>query len=448
LDEIATSAQRGRSLRAAVPRSDHGRWQPASGRRDPVLLLERQARTRVPGLVPIRHGRMLASPFAFLRGAAAIMAADLAETAQTGLDAQLCGDAHAANFGGFAAPDRNLVFDLNDFDETARGPWEWDVKRLAASFAVLGRDLGLAARERREVVLTAARGYREAMRQFAAMRTVDVWYARLDLERQYAQLSALLKSASRKRLDRALAKGRRKDSLRAFAKLTHDVDGEPRIVSDPPLIVPIAELTAEDETEMRKDELLTLLEQYRRTLPVDTRRLLDDYKPVDVAHKVVGIGSVGLEAWILLLIGNGPDDPLILQIKEAEGSGRRVVEGQRLIQAGSDRFLGWLRVHHGRDGRRHRYYVRQLWDEKISIPLENLSADDLAVYAGMCGWTLARAHARTGDRAAIAAYLGGGHVFDHALVNFAEAYADQNERDYQAFAAAVQAGRLAATTGV
>jgi hypothetical protein len=391
---------------------------------------------------------MLASRFAFLRGAAAIMAADLAKTPQTGLDAQLCGDAHAANFGGFAAADRNLVFDLNDFDETARGPWEWDIKRLAVSFAVLGRDLGFAARERREVVLTAARGYREAMRQFAAMRSVDVWYARLDLERQYAQLSALLKGASRKRLDRTLARGRRKDSVRAFAKLTHDVDGEPRIVSDPPLIVPIAELTAEDEAETQRDELLMLFEQYRRTLPVDTRRLLDDYKPVDLAHKVVGIGSVGMEAWIVLLIGNGPDDPLFLQIKEAEGSGRRVVEGQRLIQAGSDLFLGWLRVHNGRDGRRHHYYVRQLWDAKISIPLENLSADDLVVYAGMCGWTLARAHARTGDRAAIAAYLGGGDVFDRGLVNFAEAYADQNERDYQAFAAAVQAGRVAATTGV
>jgi uncharacterized protein DUF2252 len=448
LDEIATSAQRGKSLRAAVPRSEHGRWQPANGRPDPVGVLERQAQTRVPGLVPIRHGRMLASPFAFLRGAAAIMAADLAKTPQTGLDAQLCGDAHAANFGGFAAPDRDLVFDLNDFDETARGPWEWDLKRLGASFEVLGRDLGFAARERREVVLTAARGYREAMRQFAAMRTVDLWYARLDLERQYEQLSALLKGASRKRLDRTLEKGRRKDSVRAFAKLTHDVDGDPRIVSDPPLIVPIAELTDEDDAEMRRDELLALFEQYRRTLPVDTRRLLDDYEPVDLAHKVVGIGSVGLEAWIVLLIGNGPDDPLVLQIKEAESSGRRVVEGQRLIQAGSDRFLGWLRVHNGRDGRRHRYYVRQLWDAKISVPLENLSPDDLAVYAGMCGWTLARAHARTGDRAAISAYLGGGDVFDRALVDFAQAYADQNERDYEAFAAAVQTGRLAATTDI
>ena len=435
-------------MRAAVPRSDHGRWHPANGRADPVGVLEGQAQTRVPGLVPIRHGRMLASPFAFLRGAAAIMAADLAKTPQTGLEAQLCGDAHAANFGGFAAPDRDLVFDLNDFDETARGPWEWDLKRLAASFDVLGRDLGFAARERREVVLTVARRYREAMRKFAAMRTVDLWYARLDLERQYEQLSALLNRASRKRLDRTLEKGRRKDSVRAFAKLTHDVDGEPRIVSDPPLIVPIAELTDEDDAEMRRDELLALFEQYRHTLPVDTHRLLDDYKPVDLAHKVVGIGSVGLEAWIVLLIGNGPDDPLILQIKEAEGSGRRVVEGQRLIQAGSDRFLGWLRVHSGRDGRRHRYYVRQLWDAKISVPLENLSADDLAVYAGMCGWTLARAHARTGDRAAIAAYLGGGDVFDRALVDFAAAYADQNERDYEAFAAAVQTGRLAATTGV
>ena len=405
---------------------------------------------------------MLESPFAFFRGATAIMAADLASTPRSGLNAQLCGDAHAANFGGFAAPDRNLVFDLNDFDETAPAAWEWDIKRLAASFAVLGRDGGFGARKRREVALAAVGSYRQAMRQFAGMRTVEVWYARLDLERQYQELAALLRRASRKRLDRTLTKGRRKDSLRAFSKLTQEVDGEPRIISDPPFIVPISELTGGDDTRLRHDELLELFEQYRRTLPVDSRRLLADYEAVDLAHNVVGIGSVGMEAWIVLLLGNGRDDPLFLQIKEAErlvlerfgrsGSsrihGRRVVEGQRLIQAGSDVFLGWLRLPKGRDGRPHHYYVRQLWDAKISVPLHEFAADDLSVYAEMCGWTLARAHARTGDRAAIAAYLGGGDAFDRALAKFAEAYADQNERDYKCFAAAVQAGRLPATTGV
>jgi uncharacterized protein (DUF2252 family) len=442
VEDTETSAQRGRALRADVPRSEHGRWHPKSDRSDPVRVLERQARTRIKSLVPIRHQRMLASPFAFFRGAVAIMAADLATTARTGLDAQICGDAHVANFGGFAAPDRDLVFDLNDFDETAPGPWEWDVKRLAASLVVLARDVGFASDQRRDLVVAAVRRYREAMRQFAGMRTLEVWYARIDLERQYEELSGLLQRAGRKGLDRTLAKGRRKDSVRAYAKLTHDVDGEPRIVSDPPLIVPISELSADDGAILQRDELLTLYEQYRHTLPVEPHRVLADYSVVDLAHKVTGIGSVGLEAWILLLLGNGPDDPLFLQIKEAERSGRRVVEGQRLIQAGSDAFLGWLRVHKGRDGRRHHYYVRQLWDAKSSVRLEELAADDLAVYAGQCGWTLARAHARTGDRVAIAAYLGGGDVFDRALAKFAEAYADQNQRDYQAFEAAVKAGRL------
>jgi uncharacterized protein (DUF2252 family) len=389
---------------------------------------------------------MLASPFAFFRGAVAIMARDLATTVATGLDAQLCGDAHAANFGGFAAPDRDLVFDLNDFDETAPGPWEWDVKRLAASLVVLGRDVGFDSEQRRDVVSAAVRNYRQAMRKFAGMRTVEVWYARIDLERQYEELSAMLQRGGRKKLDRTLAKGRRKDSVRAFAKLTHDVDGEPRIVSDPPLIVPMSELTDEDGTALQRDELLTLYEQYRRTLPVEPHRVLADYEVVDLAHKVTGIGSVGLEAWILLLLGNGPDDPLFLQIKEAERSGRRVVEGQQLIQAASDVFLGWARLRKGRDGRGHHYYVRQLWDAKSSVRLEELTADDLAIYAGLCGWTLARAHARTGDRVAIAAYLGSGDVFDRALAKFAEAYADQNERDYRAFAAAVQSGRLPAAS--
>jgi uncharacterized protein (DUF2252 family) len=439
---VTTASADGRALRAAVPRSEHGRWQAPARRADPVGVLERQASKRVPDLVPIRHGRMLASPFAFLRGATAIMRADLTHTPSCGLTAQLCGDAHAANFGGFAAPDRNLVFDLNDFDETMSGPWEWDVKRLAASLTVLGRQQGFDARDRRAVVLAAAGSYRQAMSGFAGMRTVEVWYARLDLEKQYAQLAALLGRATRKRLDRTIEKGRRKDSLRAFEKLTHQVDGQPRIISDPPLIVPIAELDLDDDPRLRRDELLDLFEQYRRTLPVDTHRLLEDYEPVDLAHKVVGIGSVGIEAWIVLLLGNGAQDPLFLQIKGAERSGRRIVEGQRLIQAASDVFLGWLRVAQGRDGRRHHYYVRQLWDQKISVPLDELTADDLAIYAQMCGWTLSRAHARTGDRLALAGYLGGGDVFDRALADFAEVYADQNQADYERFRAAVRSGRL------
>jgi Uncharacterized protein conserved in bacteria (DUF2252) len=413
-----------------------------------VRILERQALTRMPDLVPIRHGRMLASPFAFLRGAAAIMQADLKATPNCGLRAQLCGDAHVANFGGFAAPDRNLVFDLNDFDETMPGPWEWDVKRLAASLVVLGRTRGFEAPDRRAAVLAAGGSYREAMREFSGMRTVEVWYARFDLERQYAELAALLGRAKRKRLDRTLEKGRKKDSLHALEKLTHEVDGRPRIVSDPPLVVPIDEMDIEEDSRLRRDELLDLFERYRRTLPVDTHRLLEDYEPVDLAHKVVGVGSVGIEAWLVLLLGNGPQDPLFLQIKEAERSGRAIVDGQRLIQAASDVFLGWLNLAKGRDGRPHHYYVRQFWDQQISVPLDELSVADLEIYARMCGWTLARAHARTGDRAAIAAYLGGGDVFDRALADFAEVYAEQNQADYDRFKAAVRSGRLEAVTGV
>lgn len=385
---------------------------------------------------------MLSSPFAYFRGTAAVMNADLRRMPNSGLIAQLCGDAHAANFGGFAAPDRHLVFDVNDFDETFVGPCEWDMMRLGASLAVLGRDSAFHEDDRAAAVLAAAHSYRDAMGRFAQMRTVDVWYARLDLESQYAELSAMLRKSARKRLDKAMARGRHKDSLRALSKLTGVVDGVPQIVSDPPLVVPISELHAGDGPRLSRNELLALLEQYRRTLPVDTRRLLAEYRPVDLAHKVVGIGSVGVESWIVLLLGNGADDPLFLQIKEAQGSGRRVVEGQRLIQAGSDIFLGWVRLARGRAGRPHHYYVRQLWDQKITVPLDQLAADELAVYARMCGWTLARAHARTGDRVRIAAYLGESHDFDQALVAFAEEYADQNERDYAAFAAAVEAGSL------
>jgi uncharacterized protein (DUF2252 family) len=451
-----TATDLGRSARSETPRSAHAFWEPPANRVDPVVILRKQARRRVPELVPIRHGRMLASPFAFFRGAAAVMAADLAHTPVTGIRVQLCGDAHLANFGGYAAPDRKLVFDLNDFDETLPGPWEWDVKRLAASVAVAARDLGFSAGDCRDAVLRAVLSYRETMREFADMRTLDVWYARLEVEELFARWS-VRGSDQRKALDKA----RGKTSLRAFAKLTHEVDGQPRIISDPPLIVPVEELV-EGTDEQMQAAMSTLLAEYRETLPDDRRTLIDGYEPVHFARKVVGVGSVGTRAWIVLLLGRDTRDPLFLQVKEAEASvlepfagrseyrtsGQRVVEGQRLMQAASDILLGWLPDVPGIDGRRRHFYVRQLWDQKASARLEGVPPRELAVYAGVCGWTLARAHARTGPREAIAAYLGGGDRFDRALADFAHAYADQNERDHAALVEAVKRGRIPAETGI
>jgi uncharacterized protein (DUF2252 family) len=399
---------------------------------------------------------MLASPFAFFRGAAAVMAADLAVTPVTGIRVQLCGDAHLANFGGFAAPDRKLVFDLNDFDETLPGPWEWDIKRLAASIAVAARDRGFSVADRREAVRRAALSNRETMREFADMRTLDVWYARLEVEELFARWS--VRGGEQRK---ALEKARAKTSLRAFSKLTHEVDGQPRIISDPPLLVPIEELVEGSEQQMQ-EVMTSLLADYRTTLPDDRRTLIDGYEPVHFARKVVGVGSVGTRAWIVLLLGRDTRDPLFLQIKEAEASvlepfagrseyrtsGQRVVEGQRLMQAASDILLGWLPDVPGIDGRRRHFYVRQLWDQKASARLDSVPPHELAVYAGVCGWTLARAHARTGPRAAIAAYLGGGDRFDRALADFAEAYAEQNERDYAALVEAVKRGRIPAETGI
>ncbi len=421
--------------------------------------LEQQSRTRVPELVPLRYSRMLASPFAFFRGAAAIMARDLAPTPATGFRAQLCGDAHLSNFGGFAAPDRRLVFDVNDFDESLPGPWEWDVKRLAASFAVAGRERGFNRKHRRASVLAAVGTYRESMREFAAMRTIDVWYARLDLTDRFESWARQAKKSRRKGVEKAFAKAWAKDSLRALSKLTHEVDGEPRIISDPPLIMPIADLVDGDERQQLEQELIAIVHGYRDTLPGDRRHLLDGYRVVDLAHKVVGVGSVGTRAWIVLLLGRDATDPLFLQVKEAEASvlapfagptefttqGQRVVEGQRLMQAASDVFLGWFRAPAGIDSRPHDYYVRQLWDAKASVPIDALPPKEMNVYGQACGWTLARAHARSGDRAAIAAYLGKSDRFDHALADFAEAYADQNELDYAALAAAVESGAVNAT---
>ena len=455
------SASRGKAARGAVPRSSHAEFEPAAKRSDPVELLERQARTRVPELVPIRYGRMLASPFAFYRGAAAIMAEDLAGTPRSGLQVQCCGDAHLSNFGVFASADRRLVFDLNDFDETLPGPWEWDVKRLAASLLIAAQSNDFRKREQRRIVLECVESYRRTMAGFAAAGNLDVWYSRFDVESVLATYAAQFKPRVVKGAEKTFAKARTKDSMFAQSKLTHVVDGELRIVDRSPLIVPIDVLAS----GTRRDQILTRLRRlhgvYRDSLPIERRSLMDQFRLVDFARKVVGVGSVGNESWIALLLGPVGDDPLFLQVKEAQRSvleehvgaggfaeqGERVVVGQRLMQASSDIFLGWLRD--DADGTRRRdYYGRQLKDWKGSAEIEQMDQGGMAVYGRMCGWTLARAHARTGDRVAIAAYLGGSDKFDRAILAFAEAYAEQNEHDYRALKAAADAGRIVAETGV
>jgi uncharacterized protein (DUF2252 family) len=456
----AERAARGKAARAEVPRRVHGACEPASLRRDPVDLLEEQARTRVPELVPIRYGRMLVSPFTFYRGAAYLMAADLAGQPRTGLHTQLCGDAHLSNFGTFAAPDRRLVFSLNDFDETHPGPFEWDVKRLVASFAVAGRDRGFSESERNGVNVSVTRAYREAIGRFAPMRQLDLWYARLDIEDIATELRREATAKQMKSFERGVAKARTKDSMKAFAKLTEIVDGKPRIVGDPPLIVPIEDV-AGDQVHRLEDFLRTTLRSYRRTLAGDRRRLLERFRYAHAARKVVGVGSVGTRAWICLMLGRDGDDPLFLQFKEAEASvlepflgksefanhGQRVVEGQRLTQAASDIMLGWIRTE-GVDGVSRDFYVRQLWDAKGSAIIEAMDPRAMTLYARACGAELARAHARSGDGIAIAGYLGTSDVFDRSLATFAEAYADQNERDYEALQAAVASGRVEAATGM
>ena len=453
-------AAAGRAARKRAPRSSHGEWAPAAERPDPVDLLERQASSRVGRLVPLRYGRMLASPFAFYRGAAAVMAADLAGTPASGLETQLCGDAHLSNFGGFASPERRLVFDLNDFDETLPGPWEWDAKRLVASFTLAARERGCSDRERQRIVEAAAREYRETMRRLAAMGNFASWYQQLDAESIAARWGSEAGKAQQRRFERGVAKARAKDSHRAFARLTEIVDGEPRIVSDPPLIVRAADLAAEEAPGEDVERLvLRVLSSYRDSLDLEHRAVLDGYRLVDVAFKVVGVGSVGTRAWIALMLGRDEGDPLFLQIKEAQRSvlepytapsrfelqGERVVHGQRLMQATSDIMLGWVRAE-GADGAQRDFYVRQLWDWKASARVEEMSARALTAYAEVCGMTLAHAHARGGDRIAIAAYLGKGTSFDRAMVAFAEFYADQSERDYAALQAAVDAGRIEAET--
>ena len=413
---VAERVARGKAARAEVPRSRHAVFEPSPDRVDPVKLLERQAETRVPELVPIRYGRMLVSPFTFYRGAAMIMAQDLGPTPRSGLNVQCCGDAHLSNFGVFASPERRLVFDVNDFDETLPGPWEWDVKRLAGSMLVAARDNGYRVKDEERIVLDTVARYRTAMAEFAAMRNLDVWYSRLEIESVVQEHASQFKQKMVKRAEKTIAKARTKDSMTAFSKLTQQVDGEVRIVDQSPLIVPIEQLAQGHEREEMFEALQQLMRGYRQTLEFDRRTLLEQFRLTDFARKVVGVGSVGTRAWIALLLGRDGEDPLFLQMKEAEASvleeilgpsefsnhGERVVTGQRLMQATSDIFLGWLHVDSGLDEKPRDFYGRQLKDWKGSAEIEQMVPKGMATYGTLCGWTLARAHARSGDRIAIA----------------------------------------------
>ncbi|WP_438853439.1 DUF2252 domain-containing protein [Agromyces sp. M3QZ16-3] len=459
-DDFGARASAGRAARARAPRTSHAGWTPPPDRADPVALLEEQAITRVPELVPIRYARMARTPFDFFRGAALIMAADLASTPVSGITAQICGDAHLSNFGTFASPERDLVFDINDFDETLPGPWEWDVKRLAASFEVAGRHRGFTTEERRSTVLAAVESYRGQMRRSARARVLDAWYDRLDADEIRVRLQREREAnrvgkAQVKRTEAALAKSRTRDSVRAFTKLVTVDGGRMRITADPPLIVPVEDLVeAGLEGEDVPRIMRGILSGYRTTLRLP-RHPVEEFEYVHMARKVVGVGSVGTRAWVVLLRGRGDDDPLILQAKEAEASvlerflppsrysqhGERVVQGQRLMQAASDLFLGWQRVT-GFDGVERDFYIRQLHDWKGSADIETMRPAAAVLYAGACGETLARAHARAGDRVAIAEYLGGSDRFDRAIAAFADEYAEQNERDFEAFTAAIASGRL------
>ena len=482
----------GEESRERTPPSTHGEWVPGADRFDPIALLEEQNEARVPDLVPVRHGRMMVSPFTFYRGSAKIMAADLEHTPRAGLMVQLCGDAHLSNFGAFASPERQLLFDLNDFDETLPGPFEYDVKRLAASFTIAARNNGFGKADARDATLAAVRGYRETMAEFAEMSTMDVWYAHLSETTLMAAIESFAaastdtsgKKASKKKQKKAKAKAeatapkkrtpeneakrarkaaekaRTRDSLQALSKLAEVVDGEYRIISQPPIVVPMRDLegrlgmSAEQFEHMVHEQLRA----YRATLQDDRRHLLERFQFVDMAHKVVGVGSVGARAFIVLLQGRDQNDPLFLQVKEATASvledhlpksrykqpGERVVQGQRLMQAASDVYLGWTK---GPQANRYLYW-RQLRDMKASADVESFSPAALAFYAHWCGWTLARAHARSGDPIAIATYLGESDAFDKSVTDFAERYADQNERDYEAFIKAIGSGRLIASEGL
>jgi uncharacterized protein (DUF2252 family) len=462
---------RGAAARAGTPRSAHAGWAAAPDRRSPVDLLEEQDADREPDLVPVRHGRMMVSPFTFFRGAATVMAEDLKDTPTAGLGAQLCGDAHLLNFGVFGSPERRLVFDVNDFDETLPGPFEYDVKRMAASFVVAGRDNGFAAADSRGAATASVAAYREAMTHFAGQRTMDVWYASVDEATITAAVQDVVakqdKATGRKAKEtrraakeaaQAAGKARARDSLQALSKLGEQHDGKYRIVSQPPVIIPVRDLAPGASPEQLGELIRQQYLAYRATLRPDMRHLLGYFEVVDIARKVVGVGSVGTRCFIVLLQGRDASDPLFLQVKEATASvferhlprsryrqhGQRVVQGQRLMQAASDIYLGWTR---GMDATRH-FYWRQLRDMKGSAAIETMTPQGLKLYAQLCGWTLARAHARSGDPVAIAAYLGRGDAFDRAVTDFAERYADQNERDYQEFTAAIKSGRLTAAEGV
>jgi uncharacterized protein (DUF2252 family) len=469
---------RGTAARDAAPLGAHAGWSPARDRPDPVALLEQQNRTRDPDLIPVRHGRMMVSPFTFYRGAARIMAADLGETPVAGLDAQLCGDAHLSNFGAFASPERTLLFDLNDFDETLPGPFEFDVKRMAASFMIAGRNNGFSPADADTATQVAVAAYRTAMAEFAQMRTMDIWYSHLsedDLRRSIRTMVTQTQKAAKgkkgkkqakraqkagKRAEKTAAKAHTRDSLQALSKLAEVVDGRYQIVSQPPIVVPARDLAATYGLSSRVlgQVIREQFREYRATLPDDLRRLLARFEIVDVARKVVGVGSVGTRAFIVLLQGRDQEDPLFLQVKEATHSvledyvhrsryrqaGERVVQGQRLMQASSDIYLGWTKgVQAGRY-----YYWRQLRDMKGSALVELMAPQTLEFYGQICGWTLARAHARSGDPVAMAEYLGDSDAFDQAITDFSRRYADQNERDYEAFVQAVHSGRIEAEEGL
>jgi uncharacterized protein (DUF2252 family) len=457
---------RGKRARANAPRSSHARWTPAADRPDPIMLLEEQAASRVPELVPIRYGRMMVSPGTFYRGAALLMASDLSVTPHSGVTVQLCGDAHLSNFGLFASPERQMMFDINDFDETLPGPWEWDVKRLAASFEVAGRDLGFGPDDRHAIVMAAVTEYRERMRATANMRTLDAWYSHINVDQITGWISAELdaKRISKREAKEAsqdIAKARTRDSVRVLSKRGANVDGQLRIVAEPPVVTPIEDLLLSDtDSALVEKSVKRMIRSYRKTL-AEQHHPIEEFSYVHMARKVVGVGSVGTRCWILLMMGRDNDDPLFLQAKEAQPSvlerflpgstyrnhGERVVVGQRLMQAATDIFLGWQRVKDV-DGHKRDYYIRQFHDWKGSVQVDTMRVEGALLYARLCGTVLATAHARWGDRVAIGSYLGQGEAFDQAIARFAVTYADQNERDYEALLKAVATGRIAAEVGV
>ncbi|MGO9457104.1 MAG: DUF2252 domain-containing protein [Acidimicrobiales bacterium] len=465
---VEERAKLGKDARALTPRSSQAEFSPAVDRPDPVALLERQAKTRVPELVPIRYGRMLVSPFTFFRGAALVMASDLANTPRSGLTAQVCGDAHLSNFGLFASPERRMMFDVNDFDETLPGPWEWDLKRLAASVVIAARDREFTEKEARTAATEVGASYRREMARLAGLSTLDVWYSHIDVAALLAELEATATKTGTKadkriaaRTVQIITKARTRDSLQALNKLTTVIDGQLQIASDPPLLVPTEELFSQEVSDALRDTFHQLVRGYRRTLQTDRRHLLEQFQFVQIARKVVGVGSVGTRAWILLMVGLHNNDPLFLQAKEAEASvleefvgksryanhGARVVAGQHLMQAASDIFLGYQKVN-GIDGVTRDFYIRQLRDWKGSFDVEGSIPPGLVKYVGVCAQALARAHARSGDRVAIASYLGNGPTFDRALADFAEAYADRNDLDYEALKKAANSGRITVESGL